>query len=137
MKYVNPEKLNVVVRELLAGLSPSDFADAEEYRLSKEISALPIGFGIFSYFLLRPDGEVISVDCLDSIKIERSRENYHLLRILAWGAERYPALTSLIPERPPEAEDCPLCGGSGTNVSIAGSEMSCVLCSGLRWAVED
>jgi len=48
MKYVNPEKLNAVVNELLAGLSPSDFADAEEYRLSKEFAALPIGFGLFS-----------------------------------------------------------------------------------------
>jgi len=137
VKYVNPERLNVVVSELLAGLSPSDFADAEEYRLSKEFAALPIGFGLFSYILLRQDGEVISIDSSDSVEIERSRESYHLLRILAWGAERYPALASLIPERPPEAKDCPLCGGSGTNVSIAGDEMSCVWCSGLHWAVED
>jgi hypothetical protein len=86
MKYVNPEKLNAVVNELLAGLSPSDFADAEEYRLSKEFAALPISFGLFSYFLLRPDSEVISIDCLDSMKVERSRESSQLLRILAWGA---------------------------------------------------
>jgi hypothetical protein len=137
MKYVDPDKLNVVVSELLVGLSPSDFVDVEEYRLSKEHTALPIGFGLFSHFLLRPDGEVISIDSLDSIEIERSRESYHLLRILAWGIERYPALASLIPERPPEAEDCPLCGGSGTNVSVAGNEITCVWCSGLRWAVEE
>ena len=77
MKYVNPEKLNAVVNELFAGLSASDFADAEEYRLSKEFAALPIGFGLFSYFLLRPDGEVISIDCIDSRKVERSRESSH------------------------------------------------------------
>jgi hypothetical protein len=137
MKYVNPEKLNVVVRELLAGLSLSDFADAEEYRLSREFAALPIGFGLFSYFLLRPDGEVISIDCLDSRKVERSRESSQLLRILAWGAERYTAIGSLIPQRPPEAKDCPLCRGLGTNVSVTGNEMTCVCCSGLRWVVED
>jgi len=137
MKYVNPEKLNAVVNELLAGLSPSDFADAEEYRLSKEFAALPIGFGLFSYFLLRPDGEVISIDCLDSMKVGRSRESSQLLRILAWGAERYTAIAYLIPKRPPEAEDCPLCSGLGTNVSVTGNEMTCVCCSGLRWVVED
>jgi hypothetical protein len=54
MKYVDPDKLNVVVSELLVGLSPSDFVDVEEYRLSKEHTALPIGFGLFSHFLLRP-----------------------------------------------------------------------------------
>src|SRR5262245_23779098 len=133
MKYVNPEKLNVVVSELLPKLSPSDFADAEEYRLSQKFTALPIGSGSFSYFLLHPDGEVISIDCLDSVKVERSRESYRLSTILAWGAERYPALAPLIPERPPEAEDCPLCGGSG--MSVAGDEITCLWCSGLRWAV--
>jgi hypothetical protein len=135
MKNVNPEKLNVVVNELLPELSPSDFADAEEYRLSQKFTALPIGSGSFSYFLLHPDGEVISIDSLDSIEVERSRESYRLSTILAWGAERYPALAPLIPERPPEAEDCPLCGGSGTDVSVAGDEIACVWCSGLRWAV--
>jgi hypothetical protein len=137
MKYVNPEKLNVVVNELLAGLSPSDVADAEEYRLSKEFTALPIGIGFFSYNFLRPDGEVISIAYFDSIEIGRSRKSYNLLRTLAWGAERYPALAPLIPERPPEAEDCPLCRGSGTNVSISGNDVTCVWCSGLRWAVEE
>ena len=135
MKYVNPEKLNVVVNELLPELSPSDFADTEEYRLSQKFTALPIGSGSFSYFLLHPDGEVISIDSLDSVEIERSRESYRLSTILAWGAERYPALAPLIPERPPEAEDCPLCGGSGTDVSFAGNEMTCDWCSGLRWVV--
>jgi len=137
MKSVNPKKLNVVVNELLPELSPSDFADAEEYRLSQKFTALPIGSGSFSYFLLHPDGEVISIDCLDSVEVERSRESYRLSTILAWGAERYPALAPLIPERPPEAEDCPLCGGSGTNVSVAGDEMTCEWCSGLRWAMVD
>jgi hypothetical protein len=126
VKYVNPEKLNVVVTGLLPELSPSDFADAEEYRLSQKFTALPIGSGEFSYFLLHPDGEVISIDCLDSVEVERSCER---------GAERYPALAPLIPERPPEAEDCPLCGGSGTDVSVAGDEMTCVWCSGLGWAM--
>ena len=135
MKYVNPEKLNVVVTELLPELSPSDFADAEEYRLSQKFTALPIGSGSFSYFLLHPDGEVISIDSLDSVEVERSRESCRLSTILAWGAERYPALAPLIPERPPEAEDCPLCGGSGTDVSVVGDEMTCVWCNGLRWAV--
>jgi hypothetical protein len=135
VKYVNPEKLNVVVTGLLPELSPSDFADAEEYRLSQKFTALPIGSGEFSYFLLHPDGEVISIDCLDSVEVERSCESYRLSTILAWGAERYPALAPLIPERPPEAEDCPLCGGSGTDVSVAGDEMTCVWCSGLGWAM--
>jgi len=135
MKYLNPEKLNVVVNELLPELSPSDFADAEEYRLSQKFTALPIGSGSFSYFLLHPDGEVISIDTLDSEEVERSSESYRLSTILAWGAERYPALAPLIPERPPEAEDCPLCGGSGTDVSVASAEMACVWCSGLRWTV--
>ena len=135
VKYVNPEKLNVVINGLLPELSPSDFADAEEYRLSQKFTALPIGSGEFSYFLLHPDGEVISIDCLDSVEVERSCESYRLSTILAWGAERYPALAPLIPERPPEAEDCPLCGGSGTDVSVAGDEMTCVWCSGLRWTL--
>jgi hypothetical protein len=135
MNYVNLEKLNVVVSELLPKLSLSEFVNAEEYRLSQELTALPIGMGIFSYFLLRPDGEVISIDCLDSAEVERFQESYRLLTILAWGAERYPALASLIPERPPEAEDCPLCAGLGSNQSVIGDEMTCVWCSGLRWTL--
>src|SRR5262245_62656607 len=103
MKYVSPKKLNVVVNELLPELSPSDFADAEEYRLSQKFTALPIGSGSFSYFLLHPDGEVISIDCIDSEGVERSRESYSLSKILAWGAERYPALAHLITDRAPAA----------------------------------
>jgi hypothetical protein len=133
-KYVNPETLSAVVSNLLVHLSSSDFVDADEYRLSKELAALPLHCGWWDYIFLRPDGEVISVD-MDSTEVERSCEIHKLLRALAVGAKRYPVLATLIPERPTEAEDCLLCKGSGTRLAIGGNEMLCPLCSGLRWTL--
>ena len=138
MKYIDREKLNEVINELLAELNPSDFADQEEYRLSQDLQALPIGVSLWAYVFLTPDGEVISTG-YEPGELERSRESQDVLNTLAWGAERYPLLEALIPERPQDSKVCPLCDGLGGygNWMLSKRPAICVCCSGLGWVIND
>ncbi|MGH9766226.1 MAG: hypothetical protein ACREAB_02225 [Blastocatellia bacterium] len=138
MKHINCEKLNNVINELFSGLKPSDFADPEEYCLSQNFRALPIGVSLWAYVFLTPDGEVISTG-YEPGDLERSRSIQDLLNALVWGAERYPVLAALIPERPRDSPDCPLCVGSGVYDAGRYSKKAavCVCCSGLGWVIAD
>jgi hypothetical protein len=136
VKYVNSEKLNEVVNELLSGLKPSDCIDQEEYRLSQDLRALPIGIDLWAYMFLTPDGEVIGTGW-EPGELERSRDGHTMIKILVWGAERYPPLASLIPGWPPDSDDCQLCAGSGAHGTLVGSDQpaKCVWCGGLGWDI--
>lgn len=138
MKYVNLEKLKELITELFSGLDPRDFSDPEEYCLSQNFSALPIGVSLWTYVFLTPEGEVISTG-FEPGELKRSRESQDLLNALVWGTERYPSLAALIPERPLESSDCPLCGGSGVyEVGRFSKETAvCVCCGGLGWVVRE
>jgi hypothetical protein len=138
VKYVNCEKLKEVINELFSGLNPGDFADPEEYCLSQNFRALPIGVSLWAYVFLTPDGEVISTG-VEPGELKRSRDNQDLLNALVWGTERYPSLATLIPERPKDSSECPLCNGAGEYEVGRHSKQTaiCVCCGGLGWVVQE
>jgi hypothetical protein len=106
MNVIHPN-MKEVVESLLLQLRPNDCIDAEEWRLAQELQALPIGFSLWAYVFLKPDGEVLSTGW-EPGELDRSTRNQDILQTLAWGGERYPQLAALIPARPPEAIDCRL-----------------------------
>src|SRR4051812_39251799 len=109
MEIVTPE-FQETVQRLFDGLTPNDCIDAEEYRLAQEFQALPLGRGWWSYFFLRPDGEQIWTDW-EPDDVTRSRSLWGLIYSIVGAADRYPQLSTFIPERPPEAITCPACQG--------------------------
>jgi hypothetical protein len=119
-----------LVSRLIAGLSPRELDPARAH--AARLGALPIGGSMWADYYLRPSGEVVIVGEdydqpeVDSIYTDQS----HVLRMLVWGAERYPELTELLPVRGPNAIDCPTCG----SVRLFGEgKVLCPTCSGLRW----
>ena len=54
---------------------------------------------------------------------------------LVQGSKLYPELTALIPARPPDAQTCPDCGGSGTHPVTSNPKYAMVicLCGGVGW----
>ena len=77
------------------------------------LHALPLYADWGGGVAMRPDGELIGFlwDEPQSIKVESDPH----LRFLALvtGAERYPELASLLPQRRSSDRDCPLCNGIG------------------------
>lgn len=53
--------------------------------------------------------------------------------LLAAGSRYHPALTPLLPDRPPRAQDCHACGGAGFH-AIASD--FCYFCDALGWVVQ-
>jgi hypothetical protein len=69
----------------------------------------------------------------DEMTIDRSRRAQ--LRVLVFGAERFPQLGRLIPTRPPWASDCPHCRGGW--VDYPHQRIICFTCHGLGWVEEE
>ena len=62
---------------------------------------------------------------------ERDATPTESLEAIALGALEFPQLKELLPTRPPDAGDCPACGGSGEYVHAKG--VLCPQCAGLGW----
>ena len=123
-----------VVRDTLSRMSVDDCADHEERRMFLAEGALPIGWGLWCVVLLSPDGEVLSTDP-DTNETLRSDDLNELACALVWASVRYPEFRELIPERPSDAPDCVICGGTGIHRRGLPDwpDPSCSLCAGLGW----
>jgi hypothetical protein len=86
---------------------------------------------------LRPDGNVVSFLWDEPHGLKVQNDVLWRNRALYQGSRKYPELTVLVPARPPEAEDCPQCGGSGTpRLALeAGIENLVCSCGGLGWVL--
>ena len=128
------ERVSAIVRSLLSGLNEDDLHDGEERRLFRSEGALPVGWGLWSMVFLSPEGDVLSIDP-GSNEIERSHDLQNLAHVLVSASERYPEFRELIPDRPADAPNCVICGGTGLHhLSLPGmSPPSCALCGGLGW----
>jgi glycine/D-amino acid oxidase-like deaminating enzyme len=83
-------------------------------------------------YYLRPNGQVVVVGAdeehpdVDTVHADWS----NILRMLVWGAERYPELRELLPARGPGAIDCPTCQA----IPLFGEgKVLCPTCGGLHW----
>jgi hypothetical protein len=116
-----------IVTQLIAELSPEqrypEWADAVP------LDALHIGDDIGSSCYLRPNGEVVVI-IWDSNEPEVVHTDCkHVLLMLVWGSQRYPALRELLPERVPGAQDCPC----RANPYCVDGRLICWECCGLGW----
>ena len=97
--------------------------------LAAEHHALPIVLGIGGMSLLAPDGRVIALD--DSNKRTSWSDPEWTFLIYIRAAQKFPALSMLLPERPRDAPACSDCGGTGWFSKLPSA--LCGTCSGLGW----
>lgn len=138
MKYIDSQKLDQLISQLLSELRPENCLDQEEYRLSQSLDALPIGFSLFSYVLITRSGEVITTEW-EPGEFTRIGSERTLVVTLAWASERYPSLCELIQEQAEDAETCGLCSGLKVYGTRIGTDEAavCVCCSGLGWVLKE
>ena len=96
---------------------------------------LPVYLDWVGFIALREDGELLFVPWDPPHEEEIVQEAPLRRAALVAAVEKYPELSSLIPRRPPEAERCASCGGSG-RPKLSGhpvpENIRCV-CGGLGW----
>jgi len=95
MSIETPE-FEMAVAGLLAQLQPGDCVDYREYRLAKELHALPIGFDLWSYLFITGYGELMWAGW-DPLEVKRSKSAEDVIAALQMAAERYPSLAGFTP----------------------------------------
>ena len=102
--------------------------------IARESGVLPALFDWMAFGGIRPDGSVVWVEYDPPFRMTPAEPAYVRNLILHKLAQRYAALATLDPQRPPDAIQCPPCKGTGI-LAVAGvtrPEFSCV-CGGLGW----
>lgn len=95
--------------------------------------ALPLLGTLGEVWLLRPDGSLWRSDADSGLPFEPLPARLHTVAIVA-GARRYPWLRHALPARPRAADDCAVCGGTGT--LGAGNQALCHACGALGWVAQ-
>jgi hypothetical protein len=94
------------------------------------LGALPLYFGWTETIALRPDGELICWSTEGQYaEVRPLQDRTWVLLSLVTGAERYPELRALLPERPPDAVDCPC----RKHPLLASRQFLCGRCGGVGW----
>ncbi len=88
---------------------------------------------MWASYYLRPDGKVVVVgEDYDHPDVDTIHEDrISLLRALVSGAERYPELRELLPNREPGATDCQFCLQLPT--LFGPGKVICPNCGGVGW----
>jgi hypothetical protein len=119
-----------VVERLISEHSPSWTAEIQGQ--AEYLSTLWIGYDLWSCHFLGIDGQVFVIgeneDDPEAITVHRDRCT--VLSHLLWGSKRYPELKELVPERDPDANDCP---SPLHDQSLSKIEHLCDQCGGLGW----
>jgi hypothetical protein len=106
-------------------------------RAGREHGAIPLWADIGGAILLRPDGTVLELEWdQPSEHAPRELDAPSWRVALVTGAERYPWLAALLPQRPANAETCPDCEGKGRrdyNDPETRGRVYCASCDGLGW----
>lgn len=119
-----------IVSRLMAGLTPEQLDPSRNH--CARLGALRLGWSLWAEYYLRPNGEVIVVgeddDQPDIDVVHTDRET--VLMALVWAAELHSELREVLPVRPANAVDCPIC----RQVPIfASGKVQCPKCAGLGW----
>lgn len=100
------------------------------------LNALYIGTSLWAAYYLHPSGNVIIVDEelinqpeLDVIDTDENSRT----RIIVWGAERYPDLIQLLPQKPMDAVPC----SCGELPPFPAFKLTCTQCNALGWVLPD
>ncbi|HTA17790.1 MAG TPA: hypothetical protein VK989_00775 [Polyangia bacterium] len=102
-------------------------------RLGRRHDAIPLLLTIGTMIFLRIDGTFLEYEG-DPLPERLVRESPDIDAVaLAWGIERYPWLSELLPSRPADSQECAACGGIG-RVGFKGSHyIYCPACAALGW----
>ena len=110
------------------------------YPIVKSEDAVVMYIGMGGEMYLTFDGRVITVDWMDGYQPNEAKTLSEAAMALVLGAERsnLPELLSLLPSRPPEAEDCLNCKQTGwLNLGSETLTFICGDCGGLGWKVQE
>jgi hypothetical protein len=116
-----------LVADQVASRQPGSF-------VTREHGMLMVYGSMGTYFLLGRNGEVL-VDRDDGVLHPADPEEREFTYVQA--ARRYPELRHLAPERPPSAQTCQACGGSG-EISLNGGRnmLGCLTCNTRGWTAQ-
>lgn len=123
-------RLQAAIRALIDAWPVDDSLGNWPRRLMKERGVLLLHGNQAYLWYLAPEGTVYSLDTDrygQPFDIETDAEA--AVNAVAQAARLHPELTEMLPERPPEARDCPSCHGTG-------GEWHCwpaCRCCGLGW----
>src|SRR4051812_33696896 len=96
------------IRQIIdAGAGGTTIDDA-----ARDYGAIALMGTIGSLWMMRPDGTLWDVDLDWDKPFAPLPDELHITALVA-GAERFPWLKELVPERPATARDCPVCNGGG------------------------
>ena len=119
-----------IVSRLIAGLPPDQLDPARTH--AARLGALPIAASMWADYYLHPSGAVIvvgeDIDQPESDSVYTDRIS--VLKVLVWGARRYPELATLLPVRGSGAVDCPTCP---SHPFFGAGRVLCPTCGGLGW----
>jgi hypothetical protein len=94
---------------------------------------LPLYIGWLATLGIRADGSFVRWDHEeDRSRVSQLSDAYWQRMAICYGAEKYPELRVLLPERPVEAATCSACAGTGKVGS--GSHLVCQ-CGGTGWLI--
>lgn len=116
---ISNEWIQDAIRDYILDVKSAGYELASETAKAVEVmDALPLWCDWNGGVALRPDGELIGFlwDEPQLAKIE-SDPHYRFLACVV-GAEKYPELACLSPERTAADRDCPSCNGSGVPVGL-------------------
>ncbi len=131
MNLASPE-LAKTISALVASLRPELCTDAEEWRLAKELTALPICVSLYSHVLLLPDCTTVMTGH-EPGEFDYETDANSLLRTLVIGSKRWPQLADHIPIRTGPA--CAICSGTGQWGNMVPG--TCPGCAGLGWVMDN
>lgn len=123
------DEISAAIRKAIAALAPEPVGHINFEGIRYQ--ALPLYGGIGEVWLLRPDGSFWRADSDAGLELERLPEELQINALVA-GAERYPWLASLLPDRPIDAALCTVCGGTG-RIGSPGNTAYCFGCHSLGW----
>jgi hypothetical protein len=129
-----PPELGRQIQQRIDALDAADWRSFPLRVCKETMNALPLHGDPVYLWALRPDGVVL---CLDhesfSLPFEPEADPLKLYAVLLKGAEAYPELRALVPERPAGAQPCEACGGTGSAEGSPPPTWGCLRCMGLGW----
>jgi hypothetical protein len=94
---------------------------------------LPLYVGWIAVLGIRPDGSFVRWDCEgDNDTVRPLASSYWQRMAICQGVKKYPELRALLTERPPSAQTCDACGGSG---QLSGAPQVICRCGGTGWLI--
>jgi hypothetical protein len=103
-----------IERRIAEFIGDSSSVYAYTHAAIARLNALPLYFDWTAFMALCPDGQIIRIPYDDEPgDIEVIREERLRNLGLSQGTKLHPELQFLLPRRPPNAIDCPICQGKG------------------------